>query len=98
MSNLRRDTLRRLYAKFIAKAEYYERHPYFPSYCMNASATAYRRSAEMVLQEAGEHGTPIEEICSGEQAESRPDGEAPAPRGLPGGGEEVQRGPGKEEG
>lgn len=86
-NTLRRETLRRLYAKFIAKAEYYENHPSFPAYCMNASATAYRRSAEMVLQEAAEHGAHIEEICEGEQKEPRPDATASASGGLQGRGE-----------
>jgi len=95
-----KSVLLRLHDKFVAKAEYYEDHPMFPAYCMNATARAYREAAAEVQYELEElcHGKTFEEIRTGEQAEPRADATAPASGSLPGGGEEAQRGSGKEEG
>jgi hypothetical protein len=43
--------LQNLYDKFISQAEYYENHPMFPSYCMNAIANTYRQAVEFVKME-----------------------------------------------
>ena len=85
------EALTRLHEKFLSKAAYYEDHPYFPSYCMNAMATTYHEAAAMVRHEMRRVNDEqlVEEVRSGEQAESRIDDAAPAPRGLPGGGEEA---------
>jgi hypothetical protein len=93
------EALTRLHKEFLDKAAYYEDHPYFPAYCMNATAKAYHEAAAMVRHEMEAlNDESIEKVRSGEQADPRPNGAAPAPRSLPGGGETTQGSSGQEEG